>query len=385
MGNVIGKSSKGAVIGGIAGLVLPGVGTLIGASVGATLGALTGDATLKEHIDAWYAYRKADITPSEEDGWILAGREAEDLLLTMVEKHYQFRGSHFFVGKRIYNPAVNHKHEIDMIVVTDRKLYVLECKNWSGRLVIRNGSWVQEKTTQEGVRETVHSDVLRHNTMKRDLLVATLKEEGIDVSAQDCVQKVIFMNRNLKIEDHEISEHPDVVTPDRLDAYLDSEDSSMEPYQRLFASIMSLLLDSESSGKLIDGIFSRIGGKDHERLLSFLRELPTWDRIHLYGTRVLVGDIIHNTIYQSAYKVPFEKIRKIKVRIARKSGVFLAKSLLRIGRPIGLDLFDQKGRCLLKTRGNPEGVISFIPAGKPNPVEVPLLMIEEIHLGKQGG
>ncbi|MCD6430371.1 MAG: hypothetical protein J7L57_04025 [Deltaproteobacteria bacterium] len=53
MGKIVEKSAKGAAIGGIAGLVLPGIGTIAGASIGAVIGALVGqDSPIKEHINA---------------------------------------------------------------------------------------------------------------------------------------------------------------------------------------------------------------------------------------------------------------------------------------------------------------------------------------------
>jgi len=379
MGKVVEKSAKGAAIGGIVGLVIPGIGTIAGASIGAAIGALVGqDFSIKEHIDAWYKYKKANIQSSEEDGQILAGRQAEDLLRNIVDEHYQFRGCHSFSGKRIFNPALNHKNEIDMIVVTDKKLYVIECKNWSVRLVKRNDKWIQIKEFEE----KEHNDVLIHNVMKKNLLLSSLRGIGIDIMDTDCIQKVIFMNSRLIIESSEIYNNPDVVTPDRLNDYLNNQKTQLEPHQKMFASIISLILDSESSSKIIDGLFSRLGGKDHIKIVQFINEIPTWDKIKLFGTKILSGDIIRDNIYSSAYKVPFEKIKKIKIRILRSEGLFLAKSLLKLGRPIGLDLYDSSGRILLKTKANPEGVIKFIPAGNPDFIEVPILEVDEIIYGK---
>lgn len=379
MGKVVEKSAKGAAIGGIVGLVIPGIGTIAGASIGAAIGALAGqDSSIKEHIDAWYKYKKANIQSSEEDGQILAGRQAEDLLRNIVDEHYQFRGCHSFSGKRIFNPALNHKNEIDMIVVTDKKLYVIECKNWSGRLVKRNDKWIQIKESEE----KEHNDVLIHNVMKKNLLLSSLRGIGINIMDTDCIQKVIFMNSRLSIESPEIYNNPDVVTPDKLNDYLNNQKTQLEPHQKMFASIISLILDSESSSKIIDGLFSRLGGKDHTKIVQFINELPTWDKIKLFGTKILSGDIIRDNIYSSAYKVPFEKIKKIKIRIVRSEGLFLVKSILKLGRPIGLDLYDSSGRILLKTKANPEGVFKFIPAGNPDFIEVPILEVDEIIYGK---
>lgn len=66
---------------------------------------------IRGHIDAWHKYVKADIKAIAEDPEILAGREAEDLLRNIVDEHYQFKGCHSFLSKRIYNPSVGHKRD----------------------------------------------------------------------------------------------------------------------------------------------------------------------------------------------------------------------------------------------------------------------------------
>jgi len=73
-------------------------------------------ANFKEHIDVWYKYIKADIKETEEGSWVLAGREAEDLLGNIVDDHYQFKGSHSFAGKRVFNEDAGHKNKINLII-----------------------------------------------------------------------------------------------------------------------------------------------------------------------------------------------------------------------------------------------------------------------------
>src|SRR6056297_968826 len=102
-------------------------------------------ATFKEHINTWQKYAKSKTEPKYEDPEVMAGRRAETMLRHIVDGHVKFRGSHCFTGKRVYNKALGHKNEIDLIVVSDKQLYILECKNWSGSLVKRDGKWVQIK------------------------------------------------------------------------------------------------------------------------------------------------------------------------------------------------------------------------------------------------
>ena len=260
------------------------------------------------------------------------------------------------------------------------KIYIIECKNWSGKLIKRNDKWVQLKRYGE---EKEHNDVLKHNIMKKNVVLSALRNIGISILDTDCVQKVIFMNSGLKIDNAEIYNHPDIITREKLDEYLNNQKSQLDSHQRFFDSVISLILDNESSAKVIDGLFSRLGGKDHKKVVSFVNELPTWDTIKLYGTKILSGDIVRDNIYQSAYRVPFDKIKKIKVKIIRSENLLLANSLLKIGRPIGLNLYGSNGRILLKTKANPDGFVQFLLAGEgAEPISIPVLEIDEIIKGK---
>ncbi len=206
---------------------------------------------IKEHIDAWYKYVEADVKAIEEDPEILAGREAEDLLRNIVNAHYQFSGCHSFSSKRVYNQAANHKNEIDLIIVTQKKLYMLECKNWGGRLKKENGSWVQYKRNRDGSFRTVsHDDVVEKNEEKRKVLLNYLRSQGISISNKDCVQRIILMNRNLTIDSPEIYNDSRVIPPDQLDNYLNRQETRLKLHERFFASVISICLTKKSRKRL---------------------------------------------------------------------------------------------------------------------------------------
>jgi len=178
-------------------------------------------SSFKEHIDAWYKYIKSNTKPEDEDPGIKAGRRAEDLLNNIVDNHYQFKDSHSFSGKRVYNNLVGHKNEIDLIVISDKKLYVLECKNWSGRLTKRGNKWVQIKNRKNHqYSEIEHDDVVFKNNEKLKALLRYLNSKGLNINFSDCVQKTILMNKNLAIDSKEIYNSKAVIPPDKLDIYL---------------------------------------------------------------------------------------------------------------------------------------------------------------------
>jgi Nuclease-related domain len=340
-------------------------------------------ASWREHFNAWHIIRKTDIDPVQEDGWVLAGRDAEDLLRTIVNENYSFKGCYSFAAKRIPDPRNRRRREIDLIVVTAKNLYVIECKNWAGTLEIKNGQWVQ--TSSRG-KVTAHEDVLDLNTFKMKLLVEYLCDQGIQIQPRRVCQKLIFMNSNLEITDLAISRNPDVVTPDRLQDYLGQQDNKLKTHEKLFASVIGLLLDEELKGKVLDGLsIERVGGEHHERMIQEIGMLATWDKIFLHGTKILSGDIINRdiaSIYRYPQQVKINQVKKIQVGFVKSKWLGLAKAFLKIGRPIALDLYDSQEKMLAKTSGESSSAIRIMEAGSTEPTSINLCEINQITFGK---
>ncbi|HZG54413.1 MAG TPA: nuclease-related domain-containing protein [Pyrinomonadaceae bacterium] len=221
-------------------------------------------ASWKEHFDAWHRIRGTDLTPIKEEGQILAGREAEDVLRRIVDENYSFRGCRSFAAKRIPDPYSNRKREIDLIVITAKRLYVIECKNWSGTLSATNAGWLQRSHSRHNGGEKLHEDILALNSMKTRLLIEYLGAWGLSVDPADVCQKIIFMNPRLQILSPEIRTHPDIITPERLDEYLSSENNRLRSHEKFLSSVIGVLLDEETKGKVLDGLsISRVGREGH--------------------------------------------------------------------------------------------------------------------------
>lgn len=341
---------------------------------------------IKENIEAWYRIVQADTKPQAEDPEIQAGREAENMLRGIVGEHYQFKGAHCFSAKRVYNPVVGHKNEIDLIIITEKKLYVLECKNWGGRLKKEGDKWVQYKRQPGGTYRTIeHEDAIAKTDRVLESLIGSLRSNGIIIPRQECSRKVILMNKNLAIDSEEIYKHPDVIPPDRLYDYLGGQETQLKRYQQWFSFVITTLLDEESSAKIIDGLFKRLGGKNHSDLINIISKLPTWDKVKLYGgVKIISGDIRESDL--SIFKFPLDispdKIKKICVNITRAKGTALAKAVLCIGWPVSLDLIDSNGNSIKTVEGNPNGLLRIQKAGQPDCIDIPLFEIETILYGR---
>src|SRR5690606_28386865 len=93
-------------------------------------------------FDRLREWRKvASTSPMLEDADVLGGREAEHFLNTLVQSRGNFKGAGLFPNKRV--PAGNRRREIDLIVVTAKRIHVIEIKNWSGSLRVVGDRWVQ--------------------------------------------------------------------------------------------------------------------------------------------------------------------------------------------------------------------------------------------------
>jgi Nuclease-related domain len=341
-------------------------------------------ASWRDHFEVWHQIRKTNLSPIAEDGGILAGRAAEDKLREMVNENYSFQGCHSFAAKRLPDPRHNRRREIDLIVVTAKRLYVIECKNWGGTLTISvdRDRWIQRNSMGKTIE---HEDVLSLNTLKMKLLVEYLHDRGIRIEPDRVCQKLIFMNKSLKISSRLIASDPDVITPDRLEEYLGKENNRLKPHEQLFSSVIGLLLDEELKGKVLDGLeIDRIGGQNHNLIIEEIGKLATWDKIWLHGTKILTGDIIGGSIpniYQDVDRLLLERTKEIRVVFSKSKWRGFIKALFRIGRPIGLDSYSPIGKLLAKGNGNPSGIIEIQEAGSRQWTPVNLCEIDRIVFG----
>ena len=342
-------------------------------------------ASWQEHFEAWNRIVKTDLRPIKENKGIEAGREAEDKLREIVNENYSFKGCHSFAAKRIPDPLNKRRREIDLIVVTAKKVYVIECKNWGGKLTVSidNKHWKQTNSIGNVIR---HEDVLSLNTFKMKLLVDYLRQRNIHVQPERVCQKLIFMNKSLVIDSSLIAKHPDVISPDRLDTYLGKENNKLKPHEQLFSSVIGLLLDEELKGKVLEGLeIDRVGGQNHDRLIEEIGKLATWDKIFLHGSKILTGDIIDRSvpnIFIYPKQAPFDWSKEIRVSFVKSKWWGLVKAFFRFGRPIALDLYSPQGKLLAKVNGNPHGIIEMQEAGSRDRTQVKICEIDRVVSGK---
>jgi nuclease-like protein len=325
--------------------------------------------SLLKRLQTWLALRRERPVP--EDPAVQFGREAELLLRDIVATHFKHKGAHLFAGRRVPCPRRRMRREIDLIVLTTRMISLIEVKSWSGELFDRGAVWVQ---VRRGGDELRHPILIADNLEKRDAFLDHLRKHGLalerDFAARRLAQKVVFMNSNLVVSPS-IARHPDVITRDKLGAFLDRQPAAGFA-QRMLSSVIEFCLGAETTRGLT-------GSLDTERFAALVKcvaDIRTWDRLRLFGGKVLTGDLYE--LHVGPARVTRDRLgphRSVPVAWSR-GGWGLFKAVTGMGRVGRLEL---PGRAALAlTRG--DGV-SFHAVGQPAPERLPLTRVEEIVLG----
>ena len=213
------------------------------------------------------------------------GREAEVFLYDLVATHFNHKGAHLFAGRRVPCPRRRMNREIDLIVLTMKMISLIEVKNWSGELLDRGSIWLQ---VRRGGDELRHPNLIDDGLEKRDAFLDYLRQQGLgqdsEFASRHVSHKVVFMNPNLTVSPS-IRAYPDVITRDKLAAFLDRQPAAGFA-QRIFSSVIEFCLGAETAGGLTGSI-----AKDRFALVKCVGDIRTWDRLRLFGGKVLTGDL----------------------------------------------------------------------------------------------
>jgi len=325
--------------------------------------------SLLERLRTWRAVRRE--RPVLEDPAVQFGRDAELRLRDLVATHFNHKGAHLFAGRRVPCPRRRMRREIDLIVLTARMISLIEVKSWSGELFERGPAWVQ---VRRGGDELHHPNLIADNLEKRDAFLDYLRGRGLglerDFAARHVAQKVVFMNPNLVVSPS-IAGHPDVITRNKLGAFLDRQPAAGFA-QRVFSSVIDVCLGAEAARSLTGSI-------DRERLAALVKcvaDIRTWDRLRLFGGKVLFGDL--EELHVGTTRLARDQIGPHgSVPVAWSRGWWgLFKALTGIGR-VGRVKVPGSAALALTARDR----ATFHTVGESAPASVPLTRVEEIVLG----
>jgi hypothetical protein len=320
-----------------------------------------------DRLRTWWAARCEAPTP--EDPAVLYGREAELSLHALVTTHFDHKGAHLFAGRRVPCPARRMRREIDLIVLTPRMISLIEVKSWSGELIDRGAVWVQ---VRRGGDELRHPNLIADNLEKRAAFLDYLRQHGLGRErdfGRYVSQKVVFMNPSLTVGPS-IRAHPDVITRDRLAAFLDRQPAAGFA-RRVFCSVIELCLGAEAA----QSVTGEIGGERFAALVRCVADIRTWDRLRLHGGKVLSGDLLQ--LHAGGRHLPREEVARGSMRVAWSRGKWgLFKALTGLGA-VGQLTPPGGGAWALSAHD----CVIFHAVGEPAQATVPLTRVEEIVMG----
>lgn len=326
---------------------------------------------LQSRLSNWSELR--NVKPEIEPPEIIAGRQGEDFLKSIIISNLRYKGVHCFVGKRV--PSTKHgcRFEIDLIVLTKKQLHIIEVKNWSGTLRTENSGWVQTK--RDG-NEVLHRHLTQHNESKATALLSYLKGHGIILPRGFASQKVLFMNHNLKV-DKSISKDRNVIQRWQLNQYLRTQKGTGIS-ERLLHAVIEVCLETEHSKGLLNEVFHVLSSELMNKSIFELEQLRTWDRVKLHGGRILQGDAFNIwTRDQTIEMNAFPPSSKIKIKWVRNLIYGFIKIVIFGGTP---------GK--LVTKLNPAcnvspdyGKFNFHAVGDKYPMQLDLKRIDWISIG----
>lgn len=320
------------------------------------------------------------VRPFEEAPDLVGGRDAEALLGQLVGASYHFKGAHIFGGRRIPSAKQGRRREIDLIVCTTHAIYLIEVKNWSGRLDLRGHSWRQARRGGDVVD---HGDLLQSNLLKRDAVVEYLASRGLNLDEPfvqgHIVPKIIFMNPKLDL-DPAIAARPEVISRRSLDAYLNQR-RPKGLAEQVFSSVVDFFLNLESGGPggPSNGRTGPIPRREFKTIVTLLSETGTWDRLHFYGTRVVAGDLIGFAVGPKRLSkheaAELSKDRPIRLRWTRGRLWGLFKALTGLGSLGTLILGSYRPRL------STHDTVIFHVVGEKSPAEFRLVELDRVVLG----
>jgi hypothetical protein len=325
--------------------------------------------SLMERLGTWRALRREQPVP--EDPAVQFGRDAELHLRDMVAAHFKHKGAHLFAGRRVPCPRRKMRREIDLIVLTPRMLSLIEVKSWSGELFDRGPVWVQ---VRRGGDELHHPNLIADNLEKRDDFLDYLRGHGLalerDFAARYVVQKVVFTNPNLVVSPA-IARHPDVITSDKLTAFLDRQPAAGFA-QRMASSVIALCFGAEATRHMT----GCLDGVRFTALVKCVADIRTWDRLRLFGGKVLTGDVYE--LHIGGRRLSRDQLGPSgPLPVAWSRGRWgLFKALTGVGKVGRIKLPEQAALPLMA-----RDEVMFHAVGEPAPMMVPLTRVEEIVLG----
>lgn len=311
--------------------------------------------------------------PEPELDEVVAGRDAELLLRSMVSKRLSWKSASIFHSKRVPSDSrspMRGRYEVDLIVLSHKQISVIEIKNWSGSVRALGSSWLQERRNGQKI---VHENPVQKNQKKLESLCAFLEAKNIRVPKAR-ISRVIMWNRNVSVPSA-VARRAEIIMRHELDRFLSNQKASGFS-ERFLISVLELCLEQEASQIAAEGFFSAISTRDYDSATSAVSHLETFDQLELYGGRVLSGDLLE--LRANGHSRPLKDLpsgRTIEVECIRNKLILFIVAVFGAGPMIWLSELGKSSPATPRDR------ILFHAAGQRKPEEFALSRIVRLVRG----
>ncbi len=382
---------------------------------------------LRQNVKDWHENVNKVTQSISRNRRSLAGDTGEEFVKRLLgHRNFSKGGGGLMLSNKRVPMHETGKREIDFIIISQKKIHVIEVKNWSGRIQgkLDDYSWIKESNFTENKEDAKqYRNLVFDNLEKSKVLLSFLNRIGFDVGNKQIEHKVFFVDTvrgdgSVRLHmDKSIEESPNVITTPKLGYYLNIEQAnnveSAAHFTRLAIELtdrlLTYVLGEEVSGRITDGLLGRVGKEKHKRMLEDVKYLPTWDHVKLFGGEVVRGDIMghygyHGIDWQKMFidhsGIDISKVGRINNNISERNckdltskSASLVRSMLMGNMPLILHqslkeiLFGLHERLeKIPTniaRGNVDYNLRFKPAASPTEINLELPGITEIQYGNR--
>ena len=266
-----------------------------------------------------------------------AAKKAELRVLKKVKKNNLTIAT--FHQKRI--PNVNKIRgfgEVDVIAVTQKAVFAIEVKNWTGEIDIVDGNLVQTN------RKPSKNNVFDHISTKADnikfVYLSEFNKELFEVKPL-----IVMTNKNCKFTEA-VENHPMVIKISHLNDEIKAAVKKLDDYETSTTDDLIMMLD----------------------------KFPTWDTISLANSQEEIGDIVESSI-------PFgwDRTKYSSINISMPRGLF---ATVFFGPQIKITTKSHDGHVIEElVKPNDETITLRKPTVNSEFHELPITAIESIGFG----
>jgi hypothetical protein len=275
--------------------------------------------TRRQIIDTFNALKNHKFCYYNKDARKSAGDEGEKQLKQFILANPNFAKSPIYSSKRIFDSSISQKKEIDIIILTKKKIYIFECKNWAGKIVKFNENDEKIGYKNNNGQYEKRANPVISNKSKLYLLHKTICNNlNINLSINYFVNKIIFINKNMSY-DNSLLDNQSVITYKTLSSYFSSQDTGNKfDLPKLLLNGLLKIINSEDVRNLT--IEAKYGDLPYfEKVNKFLNDLPTWDYLTIkdeHGSEFTFnGDLkrYNNVFFQS---INFNNVLNIEIKFS---------------------------------------------------------------------